>query len=99
MSGPPREIVRPSKDELDREVIGQVSAAIAALNGALVFAADRKIRVEVGTVASDGQGKKARNWREPWFEDGLAVRFTREEIFASPKPALPVVDGEPRIGG
>lgn len=97
MSGP----VRPrNRDELDREAMEQVAEAIERFNHALAVAAERKIRVEVGTLISDGQGKKAKQWREPWFEDGLAVRFTREEIFASRNPVpVPVADGEPRIGG
>ena len=90
-----------TKDTQDREVMERVSAAIVTLNDAVRAAKARRVRVEVGTVttAYNSAAKQASEWRELWMDDGLAVRFTREEIFASPKPEPAVVDGTPNIPG
>ena len=88
-----------TKDEQDRVAMARVSGVIAALNNAVRDAKARRIRIEVGTVTTgyNSSSKVASEWRELWTEDGLAVRFTREEIFAAPKPEPPVTDGAPNI--
>jgi hypothetical protein len=88
-----------NRDMQDRAAIEGVAEAVVELNTALRVAMDRKIRIEFGVVYSDGYGKKASQWNELWSEDGIATRFTREEIFAAPKPAPPVEDANPTIGG
>jgi hypothetical protein len=88
------------KDRADRAAIENVGVAIARLNDALRDAMALKIRVEFGVVYPDASRQKvAQEWRQLWSEDGLAARFTREEIFTAPAPTPPPVDGAPNIGG
>lgn len=76
----------------------RVSGAVKAMNEALVNARGRQIRVELGIVEpATYNTKAAKNWREVWTDDGMAVRFTREEIATYQAPLPPVVDGEPKI--
>jgi hypothetical protein len=90
------------RDAEDRSAIDAVAEAVKTLNDALRAALARKIRVEFGTVSRAGGGyndpiKVASDWRELWTKDGLAVRFTREEIAVAPEPEPPVTDGAPGI--
>jgi hypothetical protein len=99
MTGPASGTIRPkNRDELDREAMERVAEAVRVLNDSIRLTIERKIRVEIGTVGvANSSGKVARDWRRLWTEDGLAVRFTREEIAVAPAPEPPVTDGQPGI--
>lgn len=90
------------KDVAQREAMRAVERALGSLNDALRGAMALKIRVEIGTVdrggrTYDNDAKTAKGWSELWTKDGLAVRFTREEIATAPEPAPPVVDAAPQV--
>lgn len=90
-----------TKDAADRAAIDAVAESVRSLNDDLRIAMARGIRVEFGTVGGAGTmgGKTANDWRQLWTKDGLAVRFTREEIAVAPEPEPPVTDGAPTITG
>jgi len=77
-----------TKDELDRAAIEELERAVVQFNQAVRHAMSRKIVVEVGVVSTGPSydSKVARDWRQPWTEDGFAVRCTRSEVVASPVP-------------
>lgn len=98
MSGPRDE----AEDRLDRDAIAKASTALSAMNDAIRRCIARGIRVEFGIVAdtSDSYGKpikSAREWRQLWTDDGLAARFTREEIATAIAPQPPVCDADPGV--
>lgn len=87
------------RDQLDRDAIEAVGAAVLQMNDAMRAAMERGIRVELGVVTNgDGRTAQAREWRRPWTENGFAARFTREEIIASPMPTPVVSDAQPAVG-
>lgn len=87
------------KDRAERAAIENVGVAIKHLNAALRDAMALKIRVEFGMVYTDQSRKVAKEWRRLWTEDGIAARFTREEIITAPEPQPDPVDGDPNVAG
>ncbi len=83
------------KDAKDRQAMTEVAIAIKTLNDALRGCIERKIGVEIGEVHDQASfsstppekgTKVANDWKSLWTKEGLAVRFTREEIVAAPEP-------------
>lgn len=86
------------KDQLDRDAIEAVGAAVLQLNDVMLAAMERGIRVELGVVTNgDGRQAEAREWRRPWTKNGFAARFLREEIIAPTIPGPIVTDAQPEV--